>query len=272
MIVLALLLAASVICSVIAAVSVRQLERELDTLRGQVSALESGVSAVYVSPPEGEGQSPLADYDVAYKLRYNAAAVPAEKLALDLYARPKELEPQNETAMFSVQSGAERWTCAALLGQDNAYTARTEIPMRDGFAVYLVLTNGETGKVRNILLENVSGVQDEYRLQVWATFNNGGISWSAFGGARVMGGVNIEFADVMRVQPVKVSLVLRRGEEEIGRKPVPIDLTAQEMTEVSVFTLYADADWSVADAADGEVSLAVETVDNYGRTDSYPVE
>lgn len=102
----------------------------------------------------------LEDYDIAYQPQYGAQGLNAETLALSLSARPRGMRSANDIAKFTIQSAGETWTCAAILQQDNSYVGSTEIPLRDGFTAYLTLTDRESGGVRHLLLETVSGLAD----------------------------------------------------------------------------------------------------------------
>ena len=140
----------------------------------------------------------------------------AEMLHVSIYARPKELHPENETAKFSIQSGSSSWTCSALLGQDNAYSGDTEIPMRDAFSVYLVLTDEESGMVRNILVDHLTGVEDAYTLQFSSRWQTGGIA-SDWGGTHVSGYLEIQ---VYSLAPVSYThlLELETGLRRFGNR------------------------------------------------------
>lgn len=271
--ILSVLLMVSVAGNVCAIARVQSLEAQLRVLQAQVQGTESDVQQDTVE------EDALTYHDVAYDLRYDPNKTVSTTLALSLSARPKELSPDTETPKFTIQSAGESWTCAAILEQDNSYVGSTEIPMRDAFTVYLTLTDRESGKVRNLLLETVSSVENEYRFQFdyqWLdeqgdALLDGSAIASENGSTTVRGRLQYRFynawSDRFRAYPVKCRLVLREGDTELKS----MEMSAVEYNEENgQYSAYGEPDWAVAKPFEG-LELVAEVTDNYGRVKEWKI-
>ncbi|WP_125114720.1 helix-turn-helix domain-containing protein [Agathobaculum sp. Marseille-P7918] len=270
---LAALVLVSVLGNIYAMARVQSLEEQLRVLQAQVQGTESTVQQETVE------EDALSDHDIAYDMQYDPNKTVSTTLALSLSARPKELNPDNEIPKFTIQSAWENWTCAAILEQDNSYVGRTEIPMRDAFTVYLTLTDRESGKVRNLLLETVSGVEKEYRLQFdyqWLDAQgdallDGSAITSENGSTTVRGRLQYRFynawSDRFRAYPVKCRLVLREGDTELKS----MEMSAAEYNEENgQYYAYGEPDWTVAKSFE-KLELVAEVTDNYGRVNEWKI-
>ena len=270
---LAALVLVSVLGNLYAMVQVQSLEAQLRVLQAQVQGTESTVQQETVE------EDALSDHDVAYDLQYDPNKTVSTTLALSLSARPKELNPDSEIPKFIIQSAGENWTCAAILEQDNSYVGRTEIPLRDAFTVYLTLTDRESGKVRNLLLETVSGVEKEYRLQFdyqWLDAQgdallDGSAITSENGSTTVRGRLQYRFynawSDRFRAYPVKCRLVLREGDTKLKS----MEMSAAEYNEENgQYYAYGEPDWTVAKSFE-KLELVAEVTDNYGRVKEWKI-
>lgn len=270
---LAALVLVSVLGNLYAMAQVQSLEAQLRVLQAQVQGTESTVQQETVE------EDALSDHDVAYDLQYDPNKTVSTTLALSLSARPKELNPDSEIPKFTIQSAGENWTCAAILEQDNSYVGRTEIPLRDAFTVYLTLTDRESGKVRNLLLETVSGVEKEYRLQFdyqWLDAQgdallDGSAITSENGSTTVRGRLQYRFynawSDRFRAYPVKCRLVLREGDTELKS----MEMSVAEYNEGNgQYYAYGEPDWTVAKPFE-KLELVAEVTDNYGRVKEWKI-
>lgn len=271
--ILSALLLVSVAGNVCAITRVQSLEEQLRAVQAQVQGTESTVQQETVE------EDALSDHDVAYDLQYDPSKTVSTTLALSLSARPKELNPDSEIPKFTIQSAGENWTCAAILEQDNSYVGRTEIPMRDAFTVYLTLTDRESGKVRNLLLETVSGVEKEYRLQFdyqWLDAQgdallDGSAITSENGSTTVRGRLQYRFynawSDRFRAYPVKCRLVLREGDTELKS----MEMSVAEYNEGNgQYYAYGEPDWTVEKPFE-KLELVAEVTDNYGRVKEWKI-
>ena len=277
-----LLVLAVALCNLVSLIWIGRLQKHVEGLQERVEGLQAQVNAipertdtVYIPQSGVQEESALADFDVSYDLQYDPNAQLAEMLHVSIYARPKELHPENETAKFSIQSGSSSWTCGALLGQDNAYSGDTEIPMRDAFSFYLVLTDKESGMVRNILVDHLTGVEDAYTLQFSSRWQTGGIT-SNWSGTHVSGYLEIQvysLAPSMRVAPQSAALILRKGDEELERMNVMINATEEELAlhMLHEIYLYAEPDWTVREPLEA-LTVELEIVDDYGRTTVWEID
>lgn len=270
-----LLALAGALCNLVSLIWIGRLQERVEALQAQINAIPERTDTVYIPQSGAQEESALADFDVSYDLQYDPNAQTAEMLHVSIYARPKELHPENETAKFSIQSGSSSWTCSALLGQDNAYSGDTEIPMRDAFSVYLVLTDEESGMVRNILVDHLTGVEDAYTLQFSSRWQTGGIA-SDWGGTHVSGYLEIQvysLAPSMRVAPQSAALVLRKGDEELERMGVMVNATEEELAlhMLHEIYLYAKPDWTVREPLE-TLTVELEIVDDYGRITVWEID
>lgn len=284
---LSALMAASVLCSVVSLIWLGEIQQQVDRLRAQVDAMPVGGATIYYPEPSvGESaDDPIADRYVQYDLVYDPLAAVSEQLSLSIRAMPRELNAEQENAKFTIQSATSSWSCAAILEQDNAYTGTAQIPLRDGFSVYLTLTSRADGSVRNLLVENVVGVEETFALYLSPTWQDGGMTaGAAIGGTRIAGQIEVQIyggAVESKVVPVSGRLVLRKGETELHSMPLRQgaqgnDADADGMTETLQYGAgdtcyaYAEPDWLVQDSMD-DLTLEVEVTDNYGRTKAVPV-
>ena len=270
-IILAVLMWVSVLGNIYAMARVQSLEEELRTLQMQVQQ-QGGESTVQQGTVEEEA---LSDYDVAYDLRYDANKTVLTMLTLSLSARPKELNPDTNVPKFTIQSAGESWTCAAILEQDNSYVGSTEIPMRDAFTVYLTLTNRESGEARNLLLETVSGLENEFKLKIgfqWKKTEDSIIVQSKNGSTTICGTVGAYFyqplqreANKMRCYPVGARVILRQGETELQSAAFT---TPEPDAALGRYEAQCTVDWTV-DVLPEQLQLVIEFTDNYGRVSQY---
>lgn len=270
-IILAVLMWVSVLGNIYAMARVQSLEEELRTLQMQVQQ-QGGESTVQQGTVEEEA---LSDYDVAYDLRYDANKTVSTMLTLSLSARPKELNPDTDVPKFTIQSAGESWTCAAILEQDNSYVGSTEIPMRDAFTVYLTLTNRESGEARNLLLETVSGLENEFKLKIgfqWKKTEDSIIVQSKNGSTTICGTVGAYFyqplqreANKMRCYPVGARVILRQGETELQSAAFT---TPEPDAALGRYEAQCTVDWTV-DVLPEQLQLVIEFTDNYGRVSQY---
>lgn len=268
-IILAVLMWVSVLGNIYAMAQVQSLEEQLRALQMQAQPQETA-SAVQQSTVEEDA---LSEHDIAYDLQYDANKTVSTTLKLSLSARPKELNPDTDIPKFTIQSAGESWTCAAILEQDNSYVGSTEIPMRDAFTVYLTLTDRESDTVRNLLLETVSGVENEFKISCgykWDTKGDKVAPESSTvqtqnGSTLISGTVGAYFYGpedkAMRCYPVSARLVLRQGETELQSvaftTPKPDD-------EFGRYNAQCTVNWTV-DVLPEELQLVMEYTDNYGR-------
>nr|WP_297275471.1 helix-turn-helix transcriptional regulator [uncultured Agathobaculum sp.] len=269
-VILSALLLVSVAGNVCAMIRIQSLEAQLRVLQAQVQGTESDVQQ------ENVEEDALFDHDVAYDLQYDPNKTVSTTLALSLSARPKELNPDSATPKFTIQSAGESWTCAAILEQDNSYVGSTEIPLRDGFTVYLTLTDRESGEVRNLLLETVSGLEQEFDIScgyTWHARGNG--STPDDNAVRVQNGVTSVSGTVMtyfygpfrpekttmRCYPVSARLILREGDTELQSAA----FSAPEWdADLGRYHAECAVDWTV-DIPPEELQVVMEYTDNYGR-------
>lgn len=268
-IILAVLMWVSVMGNIYAMVRVQSLEAQLQALQAQPQGAADTVQQGTVE------EDALSDYDVAYDLRYDANKTVTTALTLSMSARPKERKLDTEIPKFTIQSAGESWTCSALLEQDNSYVGRTEIPMRDGFTVYLTLTDKQTGEARNLLLETVSGLENEFKLKIgyqWEKDADDIIVQSENGSTTICGTVGAYFyqplqreADKMRCYPVGARVALRQGENELQSAvfsaPEPEDTLGRYEAQCAI-------DWTV-DVSPEQLQLVMECTDNYGRVSQF---
>lgn len=284
---LSALLAASVCCSVLSLAWLGQMQQQVDGLRAQLSALPASGTNIYYAEPPAAADDSIADRYVQYDLVYNPSATVSEQLSLSISAMPRELNAEQEDAKFTIQSATSSWSCAAILEQNNAYTGATQIPMRDGFSVYLTLRSRADGSVRNLLVENVVGVEQAFELYQSAAWQTGGMSaGTASGSTRVDGQIEVQIysgAGEPKAMPVSGRLVLRKGETELHSIPLrqsaqgsDEDADADGMTASlsdwygGTCYAYAEPNWLVQESMD-DLTLEVEVTDNYGRTKAGPV-
>ena len=273
-IMLALLMWASVLGNIYAMARVHELEEQLAALQMHAQAQDTSDTVQQESVEE----EALSGYDVAYDLKYNANKTLTTMLALSLSARPKELNPDTEMPKFTIQSARESWTCAAILQQDNSYVGSTEIPMRDAFTVYLTFTDKETGAVRNLLLETVSGVEEEFKLRwdyLWAREGDkivldGCTIREENGSTSISGTIGAYFYQLflpedslVRCYPVSVRLILRQGDTELKSAAWT---TPEYDAKTGHYNTQCTVDWMV-NVPQAELELVMEYTDNYGRVE-----
>lgn len=272
----ALLLFVSVIGNLFSIGYVQMLQTQVENLRLRVEAMSAQMqqSGEEYAPAEGQTEEDaLSDYDIAYDLKYSPNKTVTTTLELSLSARPKELNQNTETPKFTIQSAGESWTCAAILEQDNSYVGSTEIPLRDAFTVYLTLTDRESGTVRNLLLETLSGISNEYRLQFdyqWLdeqgeALLDGSAITSENGSTTIRGWLQYRFynawSDQFRAYPVKCRLILREGDTELKS----LEMSAAEYNEENgQYYAYGEPDWTVLKSFE-DLELIAEVTDSYGR-------
>lgn len=270
-IILAVLMWVSVLGNIYAMARVQSLEEELRVLQAQVQQ-QGGGSTVQQGTVEEDA---LSDYDVAYDLRYGANKTISTTLTLSLSARPKELNPDTDVPKFTIQSAGESWTCAAILEQDNSYVGSTEIPMRDAFTVYLTLTDKETNTVRQLLLEAVSGLENEFKLKIgfqWEKTADSIIVQPKTGSTTICGTVGAYFyqplqreANKMRCYPVGARVILRQGETELQSAAFT---TPEPDAALGRYEAKCTVDWTV-DVPPEQLQLVIEFTDNYGRASQH---
>lgn len=269
-VILSALLLVSVAGNVCAMARVQSLEAQLRVLQAQVQGTESDVQQ------ENVEEDALSDYDIAYDLQYDSNKTVTTTLTLSLSARPKELNPDSEIPKFTIQSAGESWTCAAILEQDNSYVGSTEIPLRDAFTVYLTLTDRGSGTVRNLLIETVSGVENEFDISCgyqWdtkddQTLQEGSAVQSKNGSTSISGTVMAYFygsfqsaVKAMRCHPVSARLVLRQGDAELKSAA----FAAPEWdADLERYHAECAVDWTVGIPPE-QLQLMMEYTDNYGR-------
>lgn len=266
-IILAVLMWISVLGNIYAMARVQSLEEELRALQMQVQQ-QGGESTVQQGTVEEDA---LSDYDVAYDLRYDANKTVSTTLALSLSARPKKVNPDTDVPKFTIQSAGESWTCAAILEQDNSYVGSTEIPMCDAFTVYLTLTDRESGEARNLLLETVSGLENEFKLKIgfqWEKTEDSIIVQSKNGSTTICGTGGAYFyqplqreANKMRCYPVGARVILRQGETELQSAAFT---TPEPDAALGRYEAQCTVDWTV-DVPPEQLQLVMEYTDNYGR-------
>lgn len=272
----ALLLFVSVIGNVFSIGYVQMLQTQVENLRLRVEDMSAQMQQTgeEYAPAEGQPEEDaLSDYDIAYDLKYNPNKTITTTLELSLSARPKELNPDTDIPKFTIQSAGESWTCAAILEQDNSYVGRTEIPMRDAFTVYLTLSDRESGGVRNLLLETVSGVENEFDISC-------GYTWHGSENASnpddnvvrvqndvtgVSGTISAFWYGIygipMRCHPVSARIVLRQGGTELQSAA----FSAPEWdADLERYHTECSVDWTV-DIPPEQLQLIMEYTDNYGR-------
>lgn len=272
-VILSALLLISVAGNVCAMIRIQSLEAQLRVLQAQVQGTESDVQQ------ENVEEDALSDHDVAYDLQYDPNKTVSTTLALSLSARPKEMNPDTATPKFTIQSAGESWTCAAILEQDNSYVGSMEIPLRDGFTVYLTLTDRESGEVRNLLLETLSGISNEYRLQFdyqWLdeqgeVLMDGSAITSENGSTTIRGWLQYRFynawSDRFRAYPVKCRLVLWEGDTELKS----LEMSAAEYNEENgQYYAYGRPDWTVPKSFE-DLELITEVTDSYGRVHEWHI-
>lgn len=270
---LAALVFVSVLGNFYAMARVQSLEAQLNALQMQAQQ-QKPENAVKQETVEEDA---LSDHDIAYDLQYDPSKTVSTMLALSLSARPKEVNPDSEIPKFTIQSAGESWTCAAILQQDNSYVGNTEIPMRDGFTVYLTLTDRESGTVRNLLLETVSGLEKEFDIScgyMWHVGENenslnDNVVQVQNGVTSISGTVSAFFYQVcyvldripMRCHPVSARLVLRQGDTELQS----VAFSAPEWdAELERYQAECAVNWTV-DIPPEHLQLVMEYTDNYGR-------
>ena len=280
---LAALVLVSVLGNLYAMIRVQGMRAQMEnlTLRMEMLSKQIGDAGLAYIPQEGQTEEDaLSDYDIAYDLRDDPNKTVKTMLALSFSARPKDLDPDGEIAKFTVLSAADSWSCSAILQQDNAYYGNTEIPMRDGFTVYLTLTDRESGAVRNLPLETLSGISNEFRLQLnyeWLDAQGEGL-WdgstivSEDGSTTISGRLRYRIynasADELRCYPEKCRLVLRQGDTELKS----MELGSVEYNEENgQYYAYGEVDWKV-DKPFGELELVAEMTDNYGRVEERNID
>lgn len=269
---LAALVLVSVLGNLYAMARVQSLEAQLNTFKMQAQ-VQDAENVVQQGTTEEDS---LSDYDIAYDLQYHPNKTVTTVLKLSLSARPKEVNPDVETPKFTIQSAGESWTCAAILEQDNSYVGSTEIPMRDAFTVYLTLTDRESGEVRNLLLETVSGVENEFEISCgyrWVTeddeaLQKGSAVQAENGSTSISGTVKAYFygafhsgETTMRCYPVSARLVLRQGETELQSVAFA---TPEWDADLGRYNTQCTVDWT-SDVQSEELQLVMEYTDNYGR-------
>lgn len=271
-IILAVLMWVSVLGNIYAMVRVQSLEAQLQALQAQPQGAADTVQQGTVE------EDALSDYDVAYDLRYDANKTVSTMLTLSLSARPQERNPETDIPKFTIQSAGESWTCAALLQQDNSYVGRTDIPMRDGFTVYLTLTDKETGEARNLLLETVSGLENEFKLKKgfqWEKNADDVIVQSENGSTTICGTVGAYFyqpiqreANKMRCYPVGARVILRQRENELQSAAFTMP---KPNAALGRYEAQCTVDWTV-DVPPEQLQLVMECTDNYGRVSQYATD
>ncbi|MGO5027440.1 helix-turn-helix domain-containing protein [Candidatus Agathobaculum pullicola] len=279
-IIVALLLFVSVIGNLLSIGYVQMLQTQVENLRLRVESVAAQMQQADTeyAPAEGKTeQDALSDYDIAYDLQYNPNKTVTTTLKLSLSARPKELNQNTETPKFTIQSAGESWTCAAILEQDNSYVGSTEIPLRDAFTVYLTLTDRESGTVRNLLLETVSGLEKEFDIScgyTWHAGDNGSnpddnVVQVQNGVTTVSGTVSAFFYQIwyrldgmpMRCHPVSARMVLLQGDTELQSAA----FSAPEWdADLERYHAECAVDWTV-DIPPEQLQLMMEYTDNYGR-------
>ena len=272
---LAMLILVSVLGNIYAMARVQSLEEQLRALQMQAQPQD----AESVVKQESIEEDALSDYDIAYDLYYNPNKTITTTLELNLSARPKELNQDAEIPKFTIQSAGESWTCAAILEQDNSYVGSTEIPLRDAFTVYLTLTDRESGTVRNLLLGTLSGISNEYRLQIddqgldaqREALMDGSAITSENGSTTIRGWLQYRFynawSDRFRAYPVKCRLVLREGDTELKS----MEMSAVEYDEENgQYYAYCRPDWTVPKSFE-DLELIAEATDSYGRVHEWHI-
>ena len=275
---LAALVLVSVLGNFYAMVRVQGMRARMEnlTLRMEMLSNQIGNAGLAYVPQEGQTEEDaLLDYDITYDLQYDPNKTVKTMLALSFSARPKELNPNGEIAKFTIQSAADSWSCSAILQQDNAYYGNTEIPMRDGFTVYLTLTDRGSGAVRNLLLETLSGIEDKYKIQAdyeWQD-EQGKALWdgstiaSENGETVIRGRLQCRFynarTDEPRCFPETCRLVLRRGDAELKSMELgPVEYKEEN----GQYYAYGEVDWAVDEPFD-DLKLVIEMIDNFGRVE-----
>ncbi|WP_346705056.1 helix-turn-helix domain-containing protein [uncultured Agathobaculum sp.] len=272
---LALLILVSVLGNIYAMARVQSLEEQLRALQMQAQPQEAA-STVQQSTLEEDA---LSEHDITYDLQYDANKTVSTTLKLSLSARPKELNPDTETPKFTIQSAGESWTCAAILEQNNSYVGSTEIPMRDAFTVYLTLTNRENRDVRNLLLETVSGISNEYQLEFsyqWMdeqgeALMDGSAITSENGSTTIRGQLQYRFynawSDRFYAYPVKCRLVLREDDTELKSQEISL---VEYNEENGQYYAYGRPDWTVPKSFE-DLELIAEATDSYGRVHEWHI-
>lgn len=274
----AALICASVMGNIYAMYHIQTLQMQIEGLAQQVETLSGLMQNVNAGQPVKAGETEedaLLDYDIAYDLRYDPNKAVKTMLALSLSARPKELNPEGEIAKFTIQSAGDSWTCGAILQQDNAYYGNTEIPMRDGFTVFLTLTDRGSGAVRNLTLDTLNGIENEYEIQMnyeWLDEQgkalwDGSVIDSQNGRTVIRGRLRCRFYNARtnepRCFPEVCRLILRQGDTEL--KSMELSPVEYDKGKGQYYT-YGEADWTIDEPFE-KLTLVIEMTDNFGRVE-----
>ncbi len=261
-IVLALLLAAAVMCNTISLVWLSRLQREVDLI-------PRGSNTVYVPSPDSGTPEPS---DIAdYSLDYDLAPDDPNKLLLKLSAMPREVDAE-ETAQFSIRGGEESIMVDAVM-ENGYYIAETLFPLEDDISIYLLLTRG--GATRNLQVDMLWDLREMFGMRVELKMENGGLGWS-MGRGWLTGQLVVKVASPSgEVYPVSGRVVLYVDGEEYDSVPIgELAARREEWLDPNMAdaTMYyrVELPWNRIDTDDIEaVTWSVELTDNLGRVTEY---
>lgn len=274
-IVVAVLIAVSVLGNLYAIVWMRAMQAQVGNLASQVaqiSAQNRDSSAVPQSgTADGDG---LTDYDVVYQLKTHLNDPYKQFLQISLSAYPANARPDAERAKFIMRSAGEQWTCDAVWQKEGGYCAETEIPLKDSMDVVLMLIDRETDAVRTLPLEKLDGLREEFSLQMDAAWVDGNGITSTDQTTTVKGRLSCRVSHTntnvdggFPYEPERCEVLLRQDDKILESCQLTEQVFDEEYGQVY---FYGDIDWEAAVTRD-QVTLAVQITDTSGRVQEWPI-
>lgn len=264
-IVVALLLCASVVCSIISLVWLVRLQQE-------VNLIPRGGNTVYVPTPDTTAEpGDMADVDIGYGLDPDDTT----QLLFQVSAMPREIDSE-EAAEFCFKGGGQTMTVDTACENGN-YSCEASFPLADDVSIYLLLTKG--GATRTLLVTDLYDLNREFGLDVYMEFEEGrgGLSWSTGQGSRLAGRLVVQVAghsDPAKIYPVSGRVVVYVDGREYDSVPIydiadRVDEWFEPGMGLATMYYYVDLPWEKIDADIDSITWAVELTDNLGRVLKY---